>query len=289
MLGPFRLVEHAPSGEAELAADAALRLDARILSMEARAVRILEECGFLQPGPAPNGHKALRMPRAVRARLLPLAKLDDPDLLEWQHQAWGAKPFEDLSLDEQLETHFHAVQGGKLADALRTGRYYATDLRALAFRRSREERYLEAAELYRKIVEEFDPKDAHAWEYFGFNLALASGPEPLSEDRAAEIRDAYAKAVEYDRQNPLYHGRLLGFRARLGEDVRAEVQREMKRYLIKYGDQSKAVRYFVDSVRDGMSVSMFGSFYPVFRVLVTPPSEYRPEYRLPPLLVRGTG
>jgi tetratricopeptide (TPR) repeat protein len=198
------------------------------------------------------------MPRAVRAHLLPLAKFGDPDILERQHQAWGSAALDELSLDQQLETHFHAVQGGKLDDAVRTARYYATDLRALALRFSRDERYHEAAELYRKIVDEFDPEDAYAWEHLGVNLALASGLGPLSEDLAAEIRNAYVRAFGYDPQNPLYHGRLLGFRARLGEDVRAEAQRGLKRYLVKYGDQSRAISHFIEPVAEGMSVNMFG-------------------------------
>lgn len=252
MLGPFHLLDDAVPGEVELAADAALRLGASTLPMEARAVRCLTECGFLQPGPARGGHPTLRMPRAVRAHLLPLAKLWDPDLIEGQHRVWGAASIDDLALDEQLETHFHAVQGGNLEDSLRTARYYVTDLRALAFRLSHEERHAEAAEVYRTIVRDFDPEDAYAWEYLAFNLAFANGQAPLSGERAEEIRRAYVTACELDPKNPLYQGRLLGLRAQLGEDVRIEFHRGMKRYLAKHGEHSKAISYFAEPVMRGM-------------------------------------
>jgi hypothetical protein len=287
MLGPFHLLDDTDPGEAELAINSVRRLDAPTVPLAHRAVRILEQCGFLQPGPTRDGHRTLRMPRAVREHVLPLAMLGDSDILEHQHRAWGAGPLDHLEVDQQLEAHFHAVQGGNWEDALRTARYYATDLRALAFRFSREERYPEAADVYRKIVQEFDPEDAYAWEYLGFNLALASGRGPLPEERAVEIRNAYAKAFEHDPQNPLYHGRLLGFRAQLGEDVHTEVQRGLKRYLIRYGDQSRAINYFTEPVRQAMDVNMFGSLQFSFRlesVLRLAPQlslEYRPLRYLP--------
>jgi hypothetical protein len=238
--------------------DAALRLSVLrgpqpvAEDIQARAIEGLVYAGFLQPSTEEQGHRTLQMPRAVRLRLLPLARLAIPEQLILQHQWWGSRPLEGLPLAAQLETHFHAVQGGQLEEALRTARYYASDLRELAFRRSHEEHYSEAAEVYRRIVEDFDPEDAYAWEYLGYNLALACGSQRPSAQRDGEIRRAYARALALDRGNPLYHGRLLGYRASAGEDVRAEFHHALKRYLTNHSRQPETVSYFAEPVLRGM-------------------------------------
>lgn len=86
-----------------------------------------------------------------------------------------------------------------------------------------------------------------------FNLALASKQEPLPDERAKEIRGAYQKAFELDRNNPLYHGRLLGFRAERGEDVRVEFHRGMAKYIRRHREQSPAISYFAEPVLQGMT------------------------------------
>lgn len=64
------------------------------------------------------------------------------------------------------------------------------------------------------------------------------------------ILRAYVCAHECaNERNPLYHGRLLGFRAELGEDVSNEFDRAM--HLYTAGKDSK-VTYFVKAVFDGL-------------------------------------
>lgn len=245
MLGPFHLVP--ASAEADAVGELAHWLPKQ-------AVQVLRGCGVLQP----MDGAAVRMPRAVRDQLRALAERSMPDEITSLHRTWGGAPLDPLPLEAQLETHFHAVQGGKLEDALRTARHYATDIRALAFRWSHEERYQDAAEVYRAIVKDYDKEDSYAWEYLGYNLALACGDDEPTAARAEEILVAYRAAFELDRKNPLYHGRLLGFRAFLGEDVEMEFHRGMKRYLTDYGERTEALSYFAEPVLRGMQRGRWG-------------------------------
>jgi len=84
--------------------------------------------------------------------------------------------------------------------------------------------WLQAAAVYRKIVE-LDPQDAYAWEYLGYNLLRADPARYVDE-----ILKAYSNAVEHDPRNPLYHGRWLGFRGRLGQEITAEFQAGIELY-----------------------------------------------------------
>lgn len=128
---------------------------------------------------------------------------------------------EAASLDEELEAHYHAISSGDVNLAVKTARYYGADLRRLARRLSDQKRYAEAADIYRTIVERFDRTDAYAWEYYAYNLALEHRAAiPAEVERT--IREAYRKACDYDEDNPLYRGREVGFRARMGEDVQGE-------------------------------------------------------------------
>lgn len=217
-------------------------------------VEVLCRAGVLQP----FADGSVRMPRAVRDQLRALAARGMPDHIEAFHRARGAEPLDGLPLEDRLEAHFHAVHGGSLPDALRTAACYATDLRELAFHWSHQRRHGDAASVYRAIVEEYDPDDSYAWEYLGYNLALACGDEEPSVTRAHEILRAYRRAWELDRKNPLYHGRLLGFRALLGEDVEVEFHRGMKRYLTDYGEATEAISYFAEPVLRGMSRGGWG-------------------------------
>jgi tetratricopeptide (TPR) repeat protein len=234
-LGPFHLTQH--PGEPWLPRE---------------SVVALRGCGLLQSF---SGSR-VRMPRAARDQLRALAARSMPEEIQRLHWYWGHAPAASLPLHAELEAHFHAVQGGDLEDALRTARYYVSDLRDLAFRWSHQERYEDAAKVYRIIID-YDPADAYAWEYLGYNFALACGDEEPSTERTNEILDAYRKAFELDRKNPLYHGRLLGFRAELGEDVEIEFHRGMKRYLTDY-DRTEAASYFAESVLRGMARGRWG-------------------------------
>lgn len=256
MIGPFPLYGGS-SGAASTVPSTDATAGPEAMAIEARAVQWLKQCGFLQPGPRRGGHASLRMPRAVRNHLTPLAKLSIPDIVVRQHRTWGAAQLVNPSLEEQLEAHHHAVQGGVLEDALSTAIYYANDLRALAFQLSHEGRHADSAEVYRKLTG-IDPEDAYAWEYFALNLAKTSGKDML-EERAEEIEAAYARAYELDRKNPLYHGRLLGFRAERQIDVTADFHRGMTKYLTEYAGQRDAISYFAEPVLSGMKRGRWGA------------------------------
>ena len=256
MLGPIPLFG-GESGSTSIDPSTGVNPEADAMALEARAVHWLKQCGFLQSGPVRGGHTSLRMPRAVRNYLAPLAKLSMPDVIELQHRSWGAVPLGDLSLEEQLEAHHHAVLGGVLEDALSTARYYANDVRALAFQLSHEGHHADSAEIYRKLIE-IDPEDAYAWEYFALNLARASAKD-MPAERAEEVEAAYKKAYELDRKNPLYHGRLLGFRAERKVDVTADFHRGVKKYLTEYADQRDAISYFAEPVLRGMQRGRWGA------------------------------
>jgi tetratricopeptide (TPR) repeat protein len=216
------------------------------------SVEALRACGLLQPFSGTH----VRMPRAARDQLRALASRSMPEEIQGLHRRWGHAGSSSLPPDAALETHFHAVQGGDLDDALATAHYYVSDLRELAFRWSHDERHEDAARVYRAILDH-DPDDTYAWEYLGYNLALACPEEEPSRERANEILAAYQKAFELDRKNPLYHGRLLGFRAQLGEDVELEFHRGMKRYLTDY-DRTEAASYFAEPVLRGMARGRWG-------------------------------
>jgi tetratricopeptide (TPR) repeat protein len=182
----------------------------------------LLECGFLR-----STREGVRIPRIVRDVVLSRADAEDPESVEDDHR----KVFEGLRrsgdperVDLLIERHHHAVRGLLFEEAVATARFYATDLRELALRLSLKNQWVQAAAVYRKIVE-LDPQDAYAWEYLGYNLLRADPARYVDE-----ILKAYSNAVEHDPRNPLYHGRLLGFRGRLGQDITAEFQAGIELY-----------------------------------------------------------
>lgn len=186
--------------------------------------------GFLQP--VPTRPDLLRVPRTVRQHLGLRARLIDPMGTRTAH-AWLAERGEESTADE-LERHHHAVHSAKTELARRTARFYGADLRHVGFVLSHEgrrriEAYTEAAAVYELIVSEFDPADAYAWEYLGFNLDRSCA----AADR--RVLDAYHRAVELEPSNPLYRGRLIGFRARLGEQVEGEIRHWIEYYAMSHG------------------------------------------------------
>ncbi|HSO00105.1 MAG TPA: hypothetical protein VLS89_17550 [Candidatus Nanopelagicales bacterium] len=143
------------------------------------------------------------------------------------------------SAAEQVEAHYHAIESGDDQLAMATATYYGADLRRLARALSEDaargdvEKFLRAADIYRAIVDRFDSTDAYAWEYRGYNLARyyfrKKLPPPPSVE--AEIRTCYANACARDEANPLYRGREIGFRARLGDDIGSEFRRWMAHFM----------------------------------------------------------
>lgn len=152
-------------------------------------------------------------------------------------------------LPDTLERHHHAIKGRDAQTAMQTAAAYATDLRALGFELSVDGRFEEAAEVYRSIVDQFDAEDSYAWQYFAYNLARARNDDRSAED-ASEIEAAYARAVLLEPSNPLYHGRLVGFRAEMGRNIGDDFGGLIGRFAAHANHE--AVGYLAKPVFDGL-------------------------------------
>ncbi len=212
----------------------------------------LKGCGIIQPTGVPG---EWRMPRVVREQLYPLARMTLPELVEQRHRREAALGAVQLaSVDCSVEAHHHAVSAGDVELAKKTARYYGSELAEVARRLSKDAQqatgaerkalFLQAASVYRYIVEQFDGTDAYAWEYLGYNLARAGESDQ-------EVLDAYKKAHRALPRNPLYHGRWLGYRARRGEDVEAEIVDGITKYA-QEDPVREPVSYFTKAVFDGL-------------------------------------
>jgi hypothetical protein len=235
MLGPFAFAEQHPNP----------------LTVPRDAVEEQREAGFLQPG---GEASMLRMPRAMRRLLRDFASFSMAAAVRAVHQRLGFEPFEARPPAEQMEIHHHAVEAGDVARAKQTAKYYGTELRALATRigldanRTQDRvRHQEAAELFQEVVDRFDERDAYAWEYLGYNLARCR--DASQNDR---ILRAYERALDLWDANPLYRGRLLGFRGQLGVNVASEVMSWLDHYVSAYGDETDAVSRFAEPALQGL-------------------------------------
>lgn len=160
--------------------------------------------------------------------------------------------FANRSVEEKIEVHHHAARACNLSRASETAEFFGLELRALASQISRERGDFEgAAKLFRHLVENFDASDAYAWEYLGYNLARADTNARRRGLHSDEILAAYRKAHELDKKNPLYHGRLLGYRAELGHSVLNEINAAMGSYAER-GDAGDFVSWFVMPILDGL-------------------------------------
>ncbi len=221
------------------------------VSIPRPAMEALRASELLQPGAEPS---TLRMPRLVRDVLRRFAHLGMSGPLSQLHDNLAARPIDAEDTAGQLEIHHHAVLAGNVERAKTTARFYGTELRELARQLSFEGRreknrakFTKAADLFTYVLDHFDPNDAYAWEYKGYNLALTNAP-----DQRDNILHAYERAHHLWPQNPLYHGRWLGFRGQLGEDVASEVMRWIDRYVDQYGDNEQAVSYFAETALTGL-------------------------------------
>jgi hypothetical protein len=165
-----------------------------------------------------------RVPRQVRARVLPLAKALDHEGMRSIHR-WLVGEMAAESPEQLAEKHYHAVESEDIDLAVAWSKSYSADLRAIgyalsrrasAMRNGKAQRALfgQAAKVYQRLVDDFDKRDAYAWEYLAYNLAR-SGAEPKN------TLAAYEKASDLDPTNPLYRGRYVGYSAELGEDIMA--------------------------------------------------------------------
>lgn len=219
------------------------RDDETVVSRE--GVQALRECGFLQV----EDSDLVRMPRLVRRFLAAQARLVDGERVQEDHRLLVGAGSADV-LSDQLEAHYHAIEGADVEAALATTRYYGSDLRRLAFQLSQVERFGRAAEIYQFIVDEIDREDSYAWEYLAFNKAMALRRRRSADDER-DILGAYRTAAELDSSNPLYRGRLIGFRAELGESVERDFSRSMAEFS-RPSAPPEAVSYFAEAVLLGL-------------------------------------
>jgi tetratricopeptide (TPR) repeat protein len=208
-------------------------------------VQALQECGFLEV----EDSDIVRMPRLVRRFLAAQARLVDGARVQEDHRLLAAAGSPDV-LSDQLEAHYHAIEGADIEAALETTRYYGSDLRRLAFQLSQLQRFDRAAEIYQFILDEIDREDSYAWEYLAFNKAMALR-RPRSEGDERDILLAYKRAAELDSSNPLYRGRLIGFRAEIGENIERDFSRSMAEFSLPSAP-SEAVSYFAEAVLLGL-------------------------------------
>ncbi len=207
--------------------------------LSSAAINLLRRSGALtQLG---NGTVAIAAPLRDRlARRQALVARDETQLLR-SELARTLQSNRDP--EAALEAHRQAILGGSLQLALDTARFYASDLRVIAAQLShrahaarRPALYREAAAVYATIVSRFDAEDAYAWQYLGFNLERSRTAPDETLDR--QIADAYlssCRLADADSYNPLYHGRRLGFDARLGRDVRSELREHLARTVALHG------------------------------------------------------
>lgn len=208
----------------------------------------LQTAGFLQRKPAGDGWA---MPRAIRSFVYQMASLHDPDALARTHSAIATAMTGD-SVEEATERHHQAVAAGDEATAITTARFYGSDLRGLAVQKSRtghesmraggnRSAAVAAFEQATKIFEQiltYDPDDAYAWEYSGYNRWLPFRDAPLSAPQSVveSVRDAYKKACQFDSINPLFRGRLLAFEAALRLPYTTELKRYSKYFYSQHGE-----------------------------------------------------
>lgn len=220
-------------------------------SIPRAAADALRGSGFLQPGAAAS---TLRMPRLVRDLLRRFAPLGMAGETRRLHERLAAVPIEAKGTPDKLEIHHHAVFARDVERAKSTALFYGTELRDLATQLSLEgqherdrAKFAQAAELFEYVVSTFDRTDAYAWEYLGYNLARAG--DAANRPR---IRQAYETAHRLWPDNPLYHGRLLGFRGQLGQDIVADFASWLDRYVNKFGDERDAVSFFAEAALKGL-------------------------------------
>lgn len=218
------------------------------------AVDLLRQAGMLQPG---HGRHTLIMPSAIRLQWQALGRERLPAEEAQRDHALVFERLRDAQkIETSIEAHHHAVEANDVAAAIATATYYGSDLRSLAIRLGRAaaatldpEGFEKAADLYRQIVQQFDAKDAYCWEYLAYNLARA---QETGGTRASpeEIESSYRRAHQLDLGNPLFHGRLIGFRAARGEFDASDVDAWMGRYRQLRGTQG--VAFFGQPIIDGL-------------------------------------
>lgn len=211
-------------------------------------VEQLRTAGILRRTPRGDG---LTMPRAIRSFVYQLATFHDPDALAQTHGTIAAALTDD-GAEAMTERHHQAIAAGDEAAAIKTAQFYGSDLRGLAVQKSRAGHEsmkpggnradaLAAFEQATKIFEQiltYDPNDAYAWEYSGYNrwLPYRDAPRTAPQSVVDSVRDAYKKACQFDGINPLFRGRLIAFEAALGVPYVTELKRYSRTFYSQLGE-----------------------------------------------------
>lgn len=231
VIGPYALTDDSSTAHAQV----------DVHSMPHSAIDELVALGLLHV----DGSQA-RMPRLVRSYYARRAWATGDIDARSEHQWLAHRPIAGRrpKVEHILERHYHAVEAEDDDIALETSRYYLQDLRQLATRIGRRPglgNKRQAALVFARITRR-DPGDAYAWEYYGYNLAQV-------DPQAGMIEQAYEKACELDPDNPLYRGRLVGWRGRHGADVVDETRKRVS----DYGIETAAASWFAHQVLQGLN------------------------------------
>ncbi len=195
----------------------------------------------------------LVMPRRVRAYVARQAQFLAEEEVRQVHRRC-AESLATIAITPELkiERYVHAVSSGDIELSLQTAEYSAAPLKVLARDLSEAKRWAEAVRIFEVVIEDFDADDAYAWEYLGYNLARWDDTDGRSGRNAARIRQAYTRAHELAPYMTLYHGRWLGYRAELGEDVEREAVASFARVSVEYGGDADKLSYLIRPVVAGL-------------------------------------
>ena len=242
-------------GPIPLQGDGAARTMAPTLdSIPRSAVDELCEAGMLIVSPMST--QRVEFPRVVREFLRRHATALAPEELRADHQriALATQAVSDAAT---IECHHHAVLASDTRLALETATFYGSDLRTIGTEASLGGRYDDAVKVFRAIVDDFDARDAYAWEYLGYNLwwphrwNLSRMPEASRDEARRALERACVVDVRSEK-NPLFRGRLLGFRGALGEDIADEFHRWLAVFGRRFHRAPERLSWFVKPVRGAL-------------------------------------
>lgn len=221
----------------------------------------LEKSGVLVRGG--NGARQVYLSRTIRDWVLRRLGLVDREELLAMRTNLAQQLAVHRQVDARLESHRLSVLAGDVETAVRTAAYFGTDLRLLARRISTEggrkkdtSRFRIAADIYRRIVSDFDSDDAYSWQYLGFNLQRSEPLQAHAEGRTStdEIRLAFETSCKKSRAgfNPLYSARRVGFEYLIGAASFSDVLEVVNR--ANSQGSGDALRFVVPPLRDILEI-----------------------------------
>lgn len=210
-------------------------------TLSAPGVRTLIDSGLLH-----EIGGIIRMPRVVRTFYRTLAERTGDIDARAEHAWLAQRPTVQGEAEPAIERHFHAISADDADLALKTASFYVQDLRLLAARIGRRggvHNCLKAARLFEHITKH-DPEDAYAWEYYGLNMARCN-PRSKAPDLRDRVLGAYERAASLDPDNPLFAGRLDGWKARWGHP---DVYNRFRHQVYALTPHTKAASWYAHQV-----------------------------------------